>query len=60
MGTSPPVKFHPAGAQGSTDLPEMSQEGRVCHRTRKDYLWGMTSLKMTSPSPLRNKLISLA
>lgn len=61
MGTNPPTELHPAGAQTSfINFPEMSQEGRICHRKEEDYLRDIISLKMTAPSPFRNELISLA
>lgn len=61
MGTNPPTKLHPAGAQASfINFPERSQEGRICQRKKEDYLREIISLKMTAPSPIRKKLISLA
>lgn len=61
MGTNPPTKLHPAGAQASfISFPERSQEGRTCQREKEDDLREIISLKMTAPSPFRNKLISLA
>lgn len=61
MGTNPPTKLHPAGAQASfISFPERSQEGRICQREEEDDLREIISLKMTAPSPFRNKLISLA
>lgn len=61
MGTNPPTKLHPAGVQASfISFPERSQEGRICQREEEDDLREIISLKMTAPSPFRNKLISLA
>ena len=57
MGTNPPTELHPARAQASfINFPEMSREGRICHRKKEDYLREIISLKMTAPSPFRNEL----